>query len=930
MFFYQEYINNHYSELNQINEEKEKIAQDLDNSFNKLFFETRGFIAYEEEPYLNRALTQRQIIDDSLRKLETFKRDSSDEDFYKYVSSFHHEYINTILPQIIEDIRTGNKDKVKEEAVGGLSDRVLEVQNTLRIYRLEMDQNVENNFDELSEKVHQSQLFFLVYLFSMIILLAWLTRMMLSKIGGPLNDFAKTADLLSQGKEVNYDFNSNRKDELGVLSRAFGKMILSIQDNEQQLVAQNEELQAQQYELQVQHIELENALDILRKNETELLNRNEFINNLSSSLIKEYVLVSIVKNMSNILHADNGFIGFLTTQDYAVFGISHEKGRQILETLSEGPARRVIDTKKPYIVRREASNLEKGYHEVTLYCSDLYVPILNVKDEVQAVMRYTKLGTSFLKNDIKESEALAKQISISLERIELYEESEHDRLLTQNMLNTIHEGIQLVDVTGKLLQVNTNLCDLISCEDASTLVGNELQQWLGNILEIVENPSALKTFYESVLSGNYQNTSFIYHIHKPEEKVIQVYCEPLERGTDRFGTLFVHRDITREYEVDQMKSEFVSTVSHELRTPLASVLGFTELLIHKELKPDRQKKYLQTIYQEAKRLTGLINDFLDVQRMEAGKQSYEKVQLDLIPILLRNIETMQIHAATHPISVNIHTDKTMVFGDQDKLSQVFTNIISNAIKYSPEGGDIDIDVYEKNNFLHVSVKDKGLGIPDEAIPMLFTKFYRVDNSDRRRIGGTGLGLAIVKEIMKAHDGDISVSSELKKGSIFTLQFPFSSPVDKLETRDISHYESSIHDRKDIYVVIVEDDDSLASLLQAELNESGFTVKHVSTAEDAIESFKIRVPDSIVVDILLNEKGLDGWGLIDYMKSKTQLKDIPIFISSALEEKERAQKIGARDFLVKPYQPSKLTKTILHTLLKQDRMGQIMVPEVEKE
>ncbi|KAA0548134.1 response regulator [Bacillus sp. BGMRC 2118] len=933
MSIYQERVTEHYSEQNEINEEKEKIAQDLDDAFNKAFFDMRGYIAYETDMYQVRAsnrLKELLELSESLRRLEQLSSDREDENFYREVSVFHDEYVNVIAPHIMENMSKGKKSEVAEDAETTLTTRIEAIQTTLKDYRSQMDQNVEDNFVELSKKIQQSRIYFLIFLLVMLIVVVWVTRMMIAKIGGPLNDFAKTADLLSQGKEVSYDFNSSRKDELGVLSRAFGKMILSIQDNEQQLVAQNEELQAQQDELQVQHIELEQALDILRINEVELVNRNEFINNLSSSLLKEDVLGSIVKNMSNILNADNGFIGFLATQDFAVFGISENRGKQILHTIAEGPARRVMDTKKPYFVNRETTNLEKDYHEVLLYSSDLYVPILNAKEDVQAIMIFTKLGTSFAEHDIKESEALAKQISISLGRIELYEESEHDRLLTQNILNTIHEGIQLVDVSGTLLQVNTNLCDLLSCDDPKDLVGHELQKWLQNLLNIVEDPTSLKAFYESVLSGNSQNTSFIYHVQKPEQKVIQVYCETLERGNEKFGTLFVHRDMTREYEVDQMKSEFVSTVSHELRTPLASVLGFTELLIHKELKPERQAKYLQTIYQEAKRLTALINDFLDVQRMEAGKQSYEKEHLDILPVIKNNIETMQIHASTHPMSVNVHTDHTSIFGDPDKLSQVFTNLISNAIKYSPDGGKIEIDIYEQNNLLHVSVKDNGLGIPEEALPMLFTKFFRVDNSDRRRIGGTGLGLAIVREIMKAHDGDISVASELKKGSTFTLHFPLPLLVNKPEFLENNHQHSTVQNMNDIYVVIVEDDDSLGSLLETELKESGFIVKRVASAEDAIQLFKEKVPDSVVVDILLQDKGLNGWELIDYMKSQTSLKDIPIFISSALEEKERGIKIGARDFLVKPYQPSKLTKTILHTLLKQDRKGQIMIPEVEKE
>ena len=282
---------------------------------------------------------------------------------------------------------------------------------------------------------------------------------------------------------------------------------------------------------------------------------------------------------------------------------------------------------------------------------------------------------------------------------------------------------------------------------------------------------SLNHLIDSAFLSPDEEHSFIYSINDSNQ-VIRVYCKSFKNEhNEDFGTLLVHRDITKEYEVAQMKSEFVSTVSHELRTPLASVLGFTELLLTKELKPERKAKYLQTIYKEAKRLTALINDFLDIQRMESGKQTYEKKFIDITSILQNVIELQEVNTSLHKINLSVELEETMILGDRNKIEQVFTNLLSNAIKYSPNGGNIFIRIYGNNNMISIDFKDEGLGIPEDAIPNLFQQFYRVDNSDRRRIGGTGLGLAIVKEIIKAHNGTISVSSEYGKGSIFTTQFP---------------------------------------------------------------------------------------------------------------------------------------------------------------
>ncbi|HEY9576729.1 MAG TPA: ATP-binding protein [Pseudobacillus sp.] len=227
----------------------------------------------------------------------------------------------------------------------------------------------------------------------------------------------------------------------------------------------------------------------------------------------------------------------------------------------------------------------------------------------------------------------------------------------------------------------------------------------------------------------------------------------------------------RLLELDQMKSELVSTVSHELRTPLASILGFTELMMKRSLKEEKQKKYLNTIYQEAMRLTNLVNDFLDLQRMESGEFicSFEKV--DPKPLIERVIEAISQTTNHHHFQLIDERSQKWLASDEGRLIQVFTNLISNAVKFSPGGGLITVRLANDNQNMRIEVKDEGLGIPAAEISHLFKKFHRIDNSDRRKIGGTGLGLAICKEIVEAHGGTITVSSEHEKGSNFSMLFP---------------------------------------------------------------------------------------------------------------------------------------------------------------
>lgn len=219
-----------------------------------------------------------------------------------------------------------------------------------------------------------------------------------------------------------------------------------------------------------------------------------------------------------------------------------------------------------------------------------------------------------------------------------------------------------------------------------------------------------------------------------------------------------------------MKEEFVSTVSHELRTPLSSIYGFTELMLNKSFEEERQQKYLQTIHSETGRLTTLVNDFLDVQRMESSEQRYQMSTFDIVELASSVTDFYGASHTTHQLTFE-GTGPIMIDADTEKIKQLLNNMLSNAIKYSPDGGTISIEVQNQEGFAEIKIRDQGIGIPQEAMSKLFDKFYRVDNSETRKIGGTGLGLSICKEIVKHHNGTIDVESTVGVGSTFTIRFP---------------------------------------------------------------------------------------------------------------------------------------------------------------
>jgi signal transduction histidine kinase/CHASE3 domain sensor protein/ActR/RegA family two-component response regulator len=927
LFFYQSSLTHSFEKKQLQLEKKEKYAQEIERAFYQAFFDVRGYLAFGRKEFKLSVFRERENVHSALQKLEAVADEQEDREFLLTAREFNNYYFNTLVTKAIEDFENGDIQAVLRMSENGGTAAIEQFQLQMSNYRKYLNQKLKQQFFELKERQYESQIAFVIFIFVMLFLLMMIIRMMLRQIGKPLTQLAHAAEKIANDEaNVQLSVSTERSDEIGKLSRAFMKMLQSIQEKEESLMAQNEELLAQQDELETQQAELEQALEAMHMREQELERRNELINGLANSLDKQEVLDSIVRNMCNIMNADRGMIVLLNEEKtYAACGLSSYGVDQFLTYIHNGLHQRLFETKTAFSLKREVLPAEKGYHEETLYVYDLFLPVLSPTNDVEAIMVFSRFSGSFSDEEIDEYEGLAKQISISLQKINLYEESEKDRRMVQDILNTIQEGIQLVDRMGTNIIVNAQMAQWLGKSDVDELRDIPYDDWKKALVANVADGEKLCTYFENVIFATAgESEPFIYHLQSEKREVIQVYAKELYRGGEKIGTVFVHRDITKEFEVDQMKSELVSTVSHELRTPLSSVLGFTELMLNKELKPERQRKYLMTIYQEAKRLTALINNFLDVQRMESGKQTYDKKYEDLVPIIENVVETQKVNTTIHHIHIQKETTNTVVLGDRDKLAQVFTNLLSNAIKYSPNGGNITIRLYEQNHRLHVDVQDEGLGIPEEAIPHLFTKFYRVDNSDRRRIGGTGLGLAIVKEIVKAHGGEVSVVSEVKKGSTFTVSFPLVIKMKKEETDESLSLQEKTNGNH-AHVLIIEDDENLAVLLETELKDSGFHVKHLKEGKKALEVIQKEKPDAIVLDIMLEENDLSGWDILQKIKQSPELASIPIVISSALEEKEKGLSLGASSYLVKPYQPSQLSKIILQLLLKRERQGEIFVP-----
>jgi two-component system phosphate regulon sensor histidine kinase PhoR len=239
-------------------------------------------------------------------------------------------------------------------------------------------------------------------------------------------------------------------------------------------------------------------------------------------------------------------------------------------------------------------------------------------------------------------------------------------------------------------------------------------------------------------------------------------------------------DITELKELDQMKTDLMSMVTHEIRTPLATVRGFAQILLKGGIPGEKSKEFLEIINRQSNRLVNLVNDFLDITRIESGRQAITKAPLSMEKLIQNALLDLKPLADDKQISLHFESPSLPIpelLADRNLMEQVLINLLSNAIKYSPKGAEARVALYQENGFVNVDIKDTGLGIPRESIPRLFEKFYRVRCDDRKDIIGTGLGLSLVKQIIDVHSGTIKVESEHGVGSTFTFSIPIKPPGD---------------------------------------------------------------------------------------------------------------------------------------------------------
>ena len=420
----------------------------------------------------------------------------------------------------------------------------------------------------------------------------------------------------------------------------------------------------------------------------------------------------------------------------------------------------------------------------------LAVPLIYGDEVIGIMILLHQMASAFTARQLELVEAAAAQVANAINNARLYllirdqaerlgsmlREEQIEAAKNEAILQSIADGVLVADPHGQIVLANMPVSYILdmprpqliskAVADLQGLYGDSGNKWVATITDWAMNRRQVQRNMHLAERMEYGG------------KVISVQLSPVFTNNQFFGTVSIFRDITKEVEVDRMKSEFVSTVSHELRTPMTSIKGYVDLLLMGAagLMSDPQSRYLQVIKNNADRLSMLVNDLLDISRIETGKAELELRPLD-VPQFVKQIVNGHLRGRIEHEGKPIHISTRMapslplIYADAKRLTQIMTNLVDNAFHYTPRDGQITITAEQNGGYVTIRVQDTGIGIAPENLERVFDRFFRAEDDAVKQVAGTGLGLAIVRGLVEMHGGTITVESAPGQGSTFTINLP---------------------------------------------------------------------------------------------------------------------------------------------------------------
>ena len=575
---------------------------------------------------------------------------------------------------------------------------------------------------------------------------------------------------------------------------------------------------------------------------------------------------------------------------------------------------------------------------------------------------------------------LAGLIGVAIDRFALIRRIEELRFKCAHLIEATNDMVLITDSAGLVSVFNERATEILGYtrQDLTGLaIGSLIKDDSWELIQKELDKKSVLTGYEAVVigfgfrefdarlnaivlrdqDGNPSGSIFVLKNLTEERdlmKALEDKTKALEELNENLEKKVMERTeefekINRELErANQLKGRFISNMSHELRTPLNSIIGFSDVLLERTFGDlsENQERYVKNIFSAGKHLLELINNVLDIAKIEAGKYEmvYETFPIGTIADEVINIMMPLAENKFIEIVVSIGEGISDVTADKVKLKQILYNLLSNAIKFTPEGGKVGITIAMEENidgrypwaipgleFVRFSVWDTGIGIGPEDKEKIFDEFEQADSTFSRKYGGVGLGLALTKKLIELHGGNITLESTLGEGSTFSFLIPVTSPVEPTKPEAVDAVSLNFPWMKEEapLILVVEDDLPTAELLTLHLTQSGYKVAHAFDGQEALEKAKNLKPFAITLDIMLPKK--DGWEVLQELKSDKKTASIPVIIHSIVNNKELAFALGATDYLLKPLEKEALILKLEEiTVVKGRKVLPISVLIIESE
>lgn len=495
----------------------------------------------------------------------------------------------------------------------------------------------------------------------------------------------------------------------------------------------------------------------------------------------------------------------------------------------------------------------------------------------------------------------------------------------QAILDNLVDGLVAVDAGLTVHVANPALSDMMLLD--GELSGRRCEDVL---------PAALA---EAIRDARGTGAAIHRDIPLPGDRTGKVSAARIVDGDAAHGVVALVRDVTLEREIDRMKTDFIATVSHELRTPLTSVLGFAKITKNKleervfphvpgddrqgRRAVDQVRGNVDIIVSEGERLTALINDVLDISKMEAGRMEWKMGPVQVEDLVGRARDAVGALFDRGPVSLQVEVEAGLptIQGDQDRLLQVLINLLSNAGKFT-EKGVVTISARGTPMGVELAVTDTGAGIDPALHASIFEKFKQVGDTLTNKPKGTGLGLPICQQIARAHGSEIRVDSRLGAGARFSFVVPMErGPA--TPRPDAERVVRTIQRRVELVdatgrdILVVDDDANLRELLRQQLTERGYAVRMATNGYEAIGQVRSKRPDLVILDVMMPE--LSGFDVAAMLKNDPSTESIPILILSIIQDTERGVRLGVDRYLTKPAEADDLVQAV------QDLVSQVRSP-----